>query len=167
MPQDKHSFFACLNSRTDSAGNTLGTACEKSVAISQVFSFSFFFRKFFLVEDLKYHPQGFAILSPHPSGDFPRSYHPVHKLIKIWHPRIIGLNKDSKWKSLSCVRLFATWWIVASQAPLSLGFSRKEPWSGYHSLLQETFLTQGLNLDFLHCRQIIYCLSHQESPQRF
>ena len=31
-----------------------------------------------------------------------------------------------------------------------------------HSLLQEIFLTQGLNLGFLHCRQILYCLNHQE-----
>ena len=33
-------------------------------------------------------------------------------------------------KSLSCVRLFATPWTVAHQAPLSLGFSRQEHWSG-------------------------------------
>ena len=32
--------------------------------------------------------------------------------------------------SLSCVRLFATPWAVACQAPLSMGFSRKEYWSG-------------------------------------
>ena len=31
---------------------------------------------------------------------------------------------------LSHVRLFATPWIVASQAPLSMGFSRQEYWSG-------------------------------------
>ena len=30
-----------------------------------------------------------------------------------------------------------------------------------HSLLQEIFLTQGLNLGLPHCRQIPYCLSHQ------
>ena len=30
----------------------------------------------------------------------------------------------------SCVRLFETLWIVAHQAPLSLGFSRQEHWSG-------------------------------------
>ena len=29
----------------------------------------------------------------------------------------------------SCVQLFATLWAVACQAPLSLGFSRKEDWS--------------------------------------
>ena len=31
---------------------------------------------------------------------------------------------------LSCVRLFATPWTVALQAPLSMGFSRPEYWSG-------------------------------------
>ena len=30
----------------------------------------------------------------------------------------------------SCVQLFATVWTVACQAPLSLGFSREEYWSG-------------------------------------
>ena len=33
-------------------------------------------------------------------------------------------------KSLSRVRLFATPWTVAPQAPLSMGFSRQEYWSG-------------------------------------
>ena len=31
-------------------------------------------------------------------------------------------------------------------------------------LLQEIFLTQGLNQGLLHCRQILYHLSHQGSP---
>ena len=35
-----------------------------------------------------------------------------------------------KVKSLSRVRLFATLWTVAHQAPLSMGFSRQEYWSG-------------------------------------
>ena len=30
----------------------------------------------------------------------------------------------------SCVRLFATPWTVAHQAPLSMGFPRQEYWSG-------------------------------------
>ena len=34
-----------------------------------------------------------------------------------------------KVKSLSHVRLFVTPWIVAYQAPLSMGFSRQEYWS--------------------------------------
>ena len=36
----------------------------------------------------------------------------------------------SEVKSLSCVRLFATPRPVAYQAPLSVGFSRQEYWSG-------------------------------------
>ena len=33
-------------------------------------------------------------------------------------------------ESLSGVQLFATLWTVARQAPLSMGFSRQEYWSG-------------------------------------
>ena len=36
-----------------------------------------------------------------------------------------------KVKSLSRVRLFATPWTAAHQAPLSMGFSRQEYWSGW------------------------------------
>ena len=38
-----------------------------------------------------------------------------------------------KVKSLSRVRLFATPWTAACQAPLSMGFSRQEYWSGVPS----------------------------------
>ena len=34
---------------------------------------------------------------------------------------------------------------------------------GCHCLLQGIFQTQGSNLDFLHCRQIVYRLSYQGS----
>ena len=40
------------------------------------------------------------------------------------------LLRKVKVKSLNCVRLFATPWTVARQAPLSMGFSRQEYWSG-------------------------------------
>ena len=43
-------------------------------------------------------------------------------------------------------------WTVAHQAPLSMGFSRQEYWSGY-SLLQGIFPVQGSNSGFQHCRQ--------------
>ena len=33
-------------------------------------------------------------------------------------------------RSLSCVQLFATLWTVAHQAPVSMGISRQEYWSG-------------------------------------
>ena len=39
-------------------------------------------------------------------------------------------GKVNKVKSLSRVRLFATPWTVAYQAPPSMGFSRQECWSG-------------------------------------
>ena len=45
------------------------------------------------------------------------------------------------------------------------GSSVKNTGVGQHSFLQGIFLTQGLkNLGLLHCRQILYCLSHQGSP---
>ena len=40
------------------------------------------------------------------------------------------VSEGSEVKSLSCVRLFATPWTVAYQAPLSMGFSRQEYWTG-------------------------------------
>ena len=42
----------------------------------------------------------------------------------------IRLNWKVKVKSLSRVQLLATSWIAAYQAPLSMGFSRQEYWSG-------------------------------------
>ena len=35
---------------------------------------------------------------------------------------------------------------------------------GCHTLFQQIFPTQGSNPGLLHCRQILYCLSHQGSP---
>ena len=45
----------------------------------------------------------------------------------------------------SHVQLFATLWTAAYQAPLSMGSSRQEYWSGYspEDLLQRTFPTQA------------------------
>ena len=46
----------------------------------------------------------------------------------------ISFSNAWKWKvyvkSLSCVLLLATPWTAAHQAPLSMGFSRQECWSG-------------------------------------
>ena len=50
--------------------------------------------------------------------------------------------------SCSCV---TTPWTIAHQAPLYTEFSKKEYWSGYHSILQGIFLIQGLNL--------VYCIT--------
>ena len=51
----------------------------------------------------------------------------------------------------SHVWLFATIWTEFCQAPLSMGFSRKEEWSGLpYPPPDGIFLTQELNLRFLH-----------------
>jgi len=52
---------------------------------------------------------------------------------------------------------------VAHHAPLSIEFSRQEYWSGLPFPLQRIFSTQGSNLGLLHCRWILYHLSHQGS----
>ena len=66
----------------------------------------------------------------------------------------------------SRVWLVVTLQTVARQAPLSMGFSRQEYWSGLPCLLQEIFLNQVLNpclLHLLHCKQTLQ-LSHWGSP---
>ena len=62
--------------------------------------------------------------------------------------------------SVMCV-FFPTVRTIALQAPLSIGFTGKKSGVGSHSLLQGIFLTQGWKLGFLHCRQILYHLSHR------
>ena len=68
-------------------------------------------------------------------------------------------------------------WTVSHQAPVSMGFFRQECWKkkknvgvGWHFLLQGIFPTHGSNLcllRLLHCRQILYPLSHWGSPWTF
>ena len=53
---------------------------------------------------------------------------------------------------------------VARQAPLSLGFSRPEYWSGLPCLFQGIFPSQRSNPGLPHCRQTLYYLSHQGNP---
>ena len=68
------------------------------------------------------------------------------------------------WAMLSCfshVRLFATLWTVACQAPLYLGFSRQEYWSGLLCPALGVFPTQGSILGLPHYRQILLL---SESP---
>ena len=67
----------------------------------------------------------------------------------------------------NCVRLFVTWWTIACQAPLSMGFSRQEYWSGLPCPPPRDLLDPGaqptpseahaLPVDSLP-------LSHQEAP---
>ena len=67
-----------------------------------------------------------------------------------------------KVKSLSHVRLFAD---PMDCSLLGSSVRGKNTGVGCHSLLQGIFLTQGLNLGLLHCRQTLYHLSHQGLKQ--
>ena len=68
---------------------------------------------------------------------------------------VISFSNVGKWKVkvklLSHVRLFATPWTAAYQAPLSMGFSRQEYWSGVPSpsplvILGKSFSLSPLNM---------------------
>ena len=74
---------------------------------------------------------------------------------------VISFSNAWKWKvkvkSLSCVLLLATPWTAAYQAPLPMGFSRQEYWSGLplkalckNYALSRVFIQQKLTLHFLH-----------------
>ena len=59
------------------------------------------------------------------------------------------MHESEKWKwkvkvkSLSCVRLFATPWTAAYQAPPLMGFSRQEYWSGVSLPSPGTFIVSS------------------------
>ena len=55
-------------------------------------------------------------------------------------------------ESLSHIWLFATPWIVARQAPLSVGFPRQEYWNGLPFAPPGIFPTQGWNPHLLYCQ---------------
>ena len=56
-------------------------------------------------------------------------------------------------------------WTIANQAPLSMGFSRQESWSGLPFPSPGDLPNPGSNLRLLHCRWILYQLSYQGSPR--
>ena len=80
------------------------------------------------------------------------------------HSIVAESERKVKVKSLSCVRLFATPWTIACQAPSPMGFSRQEYWSGLPFPSPGIILTQGSNPSLPHCRQTLYHLSHERSP---
>ena len=68
-----------------------------------------------------------------------------------------------KMKALSRARFFVTPWTVAYHAPPCMGFPRQEYWSGLPLPSPEDLPDQGSNPGLLHCRQMLYRLSHQGS----
>ena len=73
-------------------------------------------------------------------------------------------NMTMTMKSLSRVRLFVTPWTTQPTRLLCRwNFLGKNTGLGCHSLLQGIFLTQRSNSGLLHCRQILYRLTHKRS----
>ena len=63
-----------------------------------------------------------------------------------------GKKNEVTQSCLTVTRLLCPW-----------DFPGKSTGVGCHFLLQSIFPTQGLNPGLPHCRQMLYCLSHQES----
>ena len=55
-------------------------------------------------------------------------------------------------------------WTVAHHVPPSMGFSRQEYWSGLPFPSPEDLPNPGIEPGLPHCRQTLYCLSQQGSP---
>ena len=96
----------------------------------------------------------FSRLSLH-AHNFKYHLHIVISQVHIWSPDMTCW----KWKSLSRVQLFATPWTVPMNSP------GQNTGVGSLFLLQGIFPTQGSSPGLLHCRRILYQLSHKESPR--
>ena len=88
-----------------------------------------------------------------PAGGHPPTQDPVYSFLEC------------------CVLVAQSCWILCNPIDWSLTGSSahgdslgKNPGVGCRALLQGISLTQGSKLGLLHCRQILYCPSHQESP---
>ena len=115
------------------------------------------------------------------SGAKRHGFSPGNDHLPDWgggHPKggglLEGLPESAEGKqnfcaqSLSCVWLFETPWTVACEAPLSIKFSRQEHWSGLLFPSPGGLSDPGIEPGgLLHCRQMLYPLSHQGSPISF
>ena len=72
---------------------------------------------------------------------------------------------EKREKSLSRVRLFVTPWTVAYQAPLSMGFSKQEYWSGLPFPSPGDLPDPDTKPGSSALRHTLYPLSHQGSPE--
>ena len=108
--------------------------------------------------------------------------------VVVWdHCWAEGWLERATWVLLGCCQIFCillvqmvrwVWsemkWVKIAQSCLTLHLhGLYSPWNslgqntevGSLSLLQGIFPTQGLNPGLLHCRQILYQLSHKGSPR--
>ena len=112
---------------------------------------SFFNRTCILALHWISHPHTKGALS---SGIRNTGHRPFQGLCKVLRVFVsCSVMSDSVWPhGLRPARLLCPW-----------GFPGKNTGVGCHFLLQGIFLTQGSNSGLLHCRKILYRLSHQGS----
>ena len=78
-------------------------------------------------------------------------------------------NRKQSVKTLSeghacMLNLLVTLWTAAARLPWSRYSMGKNTGVSCHALLQGIFPSQGSNLGLPHFKQILYHMSHQESP---
>ena len=91
-----------------------------------------------------------------------RKLNPLHQLAQgmVWQSRT-GLVYCCCLVAKSCPTLQRLHGLQPTSLLSPLDFPGKNTGVGCHFLLQGILLTQGSNLGLLHCRQTLYCLSHQ------
>ena len=95
-------------------------------------------------DDIRHEHQEMGIM-----GDIIKSVHHTSSNEVILHQTLTSIpSMNLKWngKSFSCVRLFATPWTVAHQAPLSMDSPDKNTGVGCHAHLQAITLNTALNI---------------------
>ena len=101
-----------------------------------------------------------SLISPALAGGF---FFFFLRLSPLWSPTpylvcamyICSVMSDSLWAQTLCSPPDSS---VHGDSP------GKNTGVGYHALFQGIFPTQGSNPGLLHCKWILYCLSHQGSP---
>ena len=93
----------------------------------------------------------------------------------LWNSLLISTSTQPLSSKSVCVLsysaaswLFVTPWIVVHQAPLFMGFFRQEYWRGLPFPSPGNLLNSDIYpclLCLLHCRQILYLLSHLQRHQ--
>ena len=89
-------------------------------------------------------------------------------LRSLWREMWIEVVNCESVQLFSCILLFGTPQTVVQSARLFCPWNSPGKNTGVvsHSLLQGIFLTQRLKAGLLNCRLILYCLSHQGSPDK-
>ena len=82
---------------------------------------------------------------------------------EIWKIQNKVTYSSTMWVSFSVMFDSVTLWTEAAKLLCPWNSPGKNTGMYCHSLLQGIFLTQGSNPGLLHCRQILYHLSHQGS----